>query len=122
NSVVRDINHFQKYDLGVSKSKMAGTARCAVPWHPNSNLECRSSKQIRITKSSHIVILSEAKNLGLIGKAPTELGQKCFASLNMTALFCETDFEFPSAYCFSSQSRMSNLESAIQDGSDSIVV
>jgi hypothetical protein len=39
NSVVRDINHFQKDDFGVSKSKMAGTARCAVPWHPNSNLE-----------------------------------------------------------------------------------
>ena len=71
--------------------------------------------------SSHIVILSEAKIPGLIGNAPTELGQRCFASLNMTALFCETDFEFPYAYCFSSQSRMSNLESGIQDGSDSIV-
>ena len=45
-------------------------------------------------QSSHIVILSEAKNPGLIGNVPTELGQKCFASLNMTALFCEAISNF----------------------------
>src|SRR2546430_13052699 len=61
-------------------------------------------------QSSHIVILSEAKNLGLIGNAPTELGQRCFASLNMTALFCETDFEFA---CFAVFLAISNLESTL---------
>src|SRR5436190_23152717 len=34
----------------------------------------------------------------------------------MTALFCETDFEFPSACCFPSQSAIWNLQSGIQMG------
>ena len=72
-------------------------------------------------QSSHIVILSEAKNLGLIGNAPTELGQRCFASLNMTALSCETNFEFACFVVFlrNQQSGIYNLE--YKNGSDSIV-
>jgi hypothetical protein len=35
----------------------------------------------------HSVILSEAKNLGSILGAPAEIGQSCFAPLNMTASF-----------------------------------
>jgi len=47
NRVVRDINHFQKYDLGVSKSKMAGTARCALPTMQIriSNAEARNKSE-----------------------------------------------------------------------------
>src|SRR5207245_10422623 len=39
----------------------------------------------RYCKARHVVILSEAKNLGCISATPTELDLRCLGSLNMTA-------------------------------------
>jgi hypothetical protein len=60
NSVVRDINHFRKIRLGRIQVKNGRDGALRRPYDPNLNLECRISKQIRITKTQNKPAMSFA--------------------------------------------------------------